>query len=839
VQCTRCGHVFTVLPDGSVAPPVASAVGLEGGQEGEPVREGTLVFGQAREGGRAGAAVPGRPGHAGDPPPSRTQVFGAVKLPEPSELEPRTSTQVFGAVPAMEPLPARTPASGALPAMASRTPRSGAFPSTEKDLEMEPRAPTRVFGALTPLSQDELTSPKTQIFGVTTQPSAGSPGGAPLGVGPGSASVSGPRKLTQAFGTAVEVAPAPVLPSEEPRHKTSVFGAVTGASIPSLPPVSPLASLPPGPAEARVSSAPSVPKPSSTQMFGMKELEARIAAASAPAPSGLDASELFSVEVTPEVEAPLPSGFPELGTGEPVHPGVSPMTSPLGAPAKPAPGTAARDPFDRLGESQQPAPRRSGDFPVPGMPRRTGEFAAQGGGSSPAPRRTGDFTVPGAPGEPAPRRTGDFTVPGAPGEPAPRRTGDFAVPGGPGESGPRRTGDFAVPGGPGEPAPQRRSGPFPVPGSPGEVAPKRSGPFAVPGAPGESLPRRSGEHGRLSSPRSSEHVPISLPPEAPVLNLGTPAVPDDIEAAALARFEARAKRRTRLLWVGVLVGVLGAAGFVAYRIDAARRAAVPQAIFNGLDDAQALLRKDDAASQEKAVAQFSEIVVKQPALLEARAALLLALSLRVDDSRLSLRRIELETDVLGRRMTKLQEEHSPSDWQNRVNAMQEQREALQAQVEPLNVKLRALDTRLTETFTSLPAQLPPESSRRDEIAFVRAQSIYFGVRGLEQAMVAAEHYRTLGAKDGWDAIALSEYALNGRVAPETLTEAYKQLDALIAADASFLRAYVLSARIALQQKRFEAAANALDSTQALNPAHELSLNLLSWIRQSDRAETDP
>jgi hypothetical protein len=109
------------------------------------------------------------------------------------------------------------------------------------------------------------------------------------------------------------------------------------------------------------------------------------------------------------------------------------------------------------------------------------------------------------------------------------------------------------------------------------------------------------------------------------------------------------------------------------------------------------------------------------------------------------------------------------------------------------------------------------------------------VNGSEQALTLAERYRVMGGADGWDAIALAEYATNARVPPDTLTEARIAIEKLRTADSAFILAYLLGARIALAQKDFEAAGSWLEAVMALNAAHDTAKQLLGWIEEAKRS----
>ncbi|HLL82339.1 MAG TPA: hypothetical protein VK420_06795, partial [Longimicrobium sp.] len=300
------------------------------------------------------------------------------------------------------------------------------------------------------------------------------------------------------------------------------------------------------------------------------------------------------------------------------------------------------------------------------------------------------------------------------------------------------------------------------------------------------------------------------------------------------QMEAGLRNRNRLAMTLLVLVALGGMAFIAFKIYSGRKAVVPHDVLMSMDAAVSLLRRDDSASQQKALDQLQGVRSRYPQLLEVQADLVLALALRLDDTRLSIKRIELESEILGRRMVKVEDEKSSSDWPNRVNAMSEERQELRKLLVPLQQRAADLERELSQAFMALPRE-PQELTPREETALLRAQAVYYGVAGSDDAVALSERYRSKGLNDGWDAIAYAEFALNARVPGDTLSQAYAGLDGVIAQDSSFLRAYVLSARVSLLQKRYDLASNTLEATLALNPAHELAPKLLSWVRQAERA----
>ncbi|HVE85323.1 MAG TPA: lipid kinase, partial [Myxococcales bacterium] len=83
------------------------------------------------------------------------------------------------------------------------------------------------------------------------------------------------------------------------------------------------------------------------------------------------------------------------------------------------------------------------------------------------------------------------------------------------------------------------------------------------------------------------------------------------------------------------------------------------------------------------------------------------------------------------------------------------------------------------------------------------------------------------------AVALAELALNARVSPDAMISAHAEMDELAQKDSTFLRSYVLSARLSLAQKHNESAVAGLEAVLALNPAHEIARQLLDWARSGD------
>jgi lipopolysaccharide biosynthesis regulator YciM len=222
-----------------------------------------------------------------------------------------------------------------------------------------------------------------------------------------------------------------------------------------------------------------------------------------------------------------------------------------------------------------------------------------------------------------------------------------------------------------------------------------------------------------------------------------------------------------------------------------------------------------------------------PEYIPAQADLVVALALQLDDERIQSRRLSAEADDINRRIARLNEDKSPSDWQNRVNAMQARLAEIAATTTPMMERVGLIDGHLNERFTTLQSLQP--SGAADQLAVARAQAIYSGVKGSDQAIVLAERYKNLGGTDGWGAIALAELALNSRVSPEAMVSAHAEMDELSTKDSTFLRSYVLSARLSLAQKHQDSAIQGLEAVLALNPAHEVARQLLETARSVEQS----
>ncbi len=282
----------------------------------------------------------------------------------------------------------------------------------------------------------------------------------------------------------------------------------------------------------------------------------------------------------------------------------------------------------------------------------------------------------------------------------------------------------------------------------------------------------------------------------------------------------------------LIVVVVGIPAILVVRSIARRHSAIPGEVLAAQENAIGLLRRDDRRSRSQAIKDIDQLVQGHGAIASTRALQVLALTLELDDVRVSVKRVLAQSDEINRRLARIRENH-PSDWEAQIGRGIVQLQALKLQSDPVVDEASSLDQRVTAAFSELLAvaqELP------DDLAVTRAEAVYFGAKGSDRALQFSERYRLLGGKDGWDVIAFAEYVANAHVTPATMAQARADLEGLRTADAAFLRAYVLGARLALAQREPDAAAILIDAAVALNPSHEVAQQLVAWVEESRRSE---
>ena len=308
--------------------------------------------------------------------------------------------------------------------------------------------------------------------------------------------------------------------------------------------------------------------------------------------------------------------------------------------------------------------------------------------------------------------------------------------------------------------------------------------------------------------------------------------PEDDPGVAI---RAQIRRRSRALLAAIAVAVV-LSGVFAIRGTVKRRSAIPVQVLASEDNALTLLRRDDRRSRKQAIDEIELLAQRYPQLASPAAIRLLALSLDLDDVKLGVKRVQAQSDEVSRSIARLQDRRSTGDWETRITAARAQVAALKKESDALTEEANAIDRKINDAYSALLTS-SKELQGSEQSAAIRAQAIYYGVRGSAKAFEYLGQYRQLGGKDGWDAIAQAEYAVNAQVPAATLGEARSLSERIRSTDSAFLRAYVLAARIALVQKDYDAAATLLEAVVALNPAHEIARQLIAWVDDAKHSET--
>lgn len=328
---------------------------------------------------------------------------------------------------------------------------------------------------------------------------------------------------------------------------------------------------------------------------------------------------------------------------------------------------------------------------------------------------------------------------------------------------------------------------------------------------------------RPSSARRIEHQQVNLPPDVSRGDersaLESPESDEDVVAA----IRASANRRTTIaVIVFLLIALLIGLALAWYLFGRALLKGDAPRIEQESRAALATLRRDDEASQQAAAAQTRALLTAHPDSVVARSALVIALSFLADDASAEARRTRTRQTELKARLDALAVDSSL-------------RPSLESQVEQHEGRARAAlalsverEASLRAEIVALDAALTAKSREGAErLAALRARAVAAGVLGEVSALSLAEEFRqSAPGPDNWADLALPEYVCNGG---SSFDEALKQLEAVELRDDTFLRAYVLSARIHLIQHNPEGAESQLDRVLAFHPGHDSAKRLQESI----------
>jgi hypothetical protein len=342
---------------------------------------------------------------------------------------------------------------------------------------------------------------------------------------------------------------------------------------------------------------------------------------------------------------------------------------------------------------------------------------------------------------------------------------------------------------------------------------------------------RAPAHDRSSSPTAPE-LPtldgpssLELPPDEGHHGAVAPPAGDDAaDEAALAAMRAAAGRRTTVAVIIFLVLALALAAALAwYLFGKALVGGGAAAIEAQARDAVALLRRDDDDAHAESIARSRSILEKAPDSVEARSALVLATALTADDASARARRDQHDVDALRRRLERLSD-RSPSreDLARRLERAQQAWSKSTREAEALQASLKQ------ETQALLQVAQARNLPTAQQLAALRARSVSLAVQGEATSLMLAEEFnQKSGLRDNWADMALPEYVANGGA---SFDDALRQLETVQVRDDTFLRAYVLSARISLLREDAQGAETQLAKVLAFHPGHDMARQLMAWVR---------
>jgi hypothetical protein len=329
-----------------------------------------------------------------------------------------------------------------------------------------------------------------------------------------------------------------------------------------------------------------------------------------------------------------------------------------------------------------------------------------------------------------------------------------------------------------------------------------------------------------------------------VPSTGGPTQPmSAVEADPAAMLRAQVARRNRIALILIALILVGAALGVTWKVFGKMllNRAPPAAAIEGCERALAQLRFDDSKAKEAAATQLTQLVGQFPDYVEGHAALVTTVSLQLDDVQQRVRRIEQLVERKNNIIARYNKEKSPANWETLAQALSAQVEELIKEHKPLAEAGHALDSKAREAYKGLESAVTRvgEPSKQAKLAALRAQALFHGVSGTDQALVLSKRYETTAegaVPDGWIDLAIPEYAANARVSEELMTQALGKIDELHKRDSTFLRTYVLSARLHLIKNELEAATSDLDQVLSMRKDHDVAAELREWVRKLPKAE---
>ncbi len=326
----------------------------------------------------------------------------------------------------------------------------------------------------------------------------------------------------------------------------------------------------------------------------------------------------------------------------------------------------------------------------------------------------------------------------------------------------------------------------------------------------------------LRDERQMRPLALELPPEpmgSPQDLRSPPVLQNQAAEDAAAMKAARSGGAGRAIVIILVIVALALAGVLVYRLFGKQLlgnllgTAVPVEAIQQTEQALATLRFDDRASQEKAVAQLTAVLAEHPTLPETQAALVIATALRFDD---------LQGEVVrGNEALKTLKANEGTEAQ--LNEVQ-------AKITSSQNAAKEQKARLSEGLAKLQSMMPnSEAGSATHLALLRADGLARGVLGDGEALTRAVAYnQRTQLRDDWVDLIEPEFALNGGTA---LDEAIEQLILLKSrsSNSTFLRPYVLLARLQLKKGEAQRAREELETVATMNSKHEIAREMLASL----------
>jgi hypothetical protein len=310
-------------------------------------------------------------------------------------------------------------------------------------------------------------------------------------------------------------------------------------------------------------------------------------------------------------------------------------------------------------------------------------------------------------------------------------------------------------------------------------------------------------------------APLDLPPEVPDM-LQTSQVESDenSDLEAMRAIQLASSRRAKIAVTVILALAVLAGGAVLLKIIlSSLQPEVPHAARESVSHALAQLRSDEPEAQKLATGALRGVVDANPKFAEARAALVLALAVRFDDNRSWSLRDASE-------LKQAQETLAANPASDDAEDLQKKIEILTPEVEREGDEVSALQAALAGHLTAL-ASIQKELPGDDAALAPVTNALAFGkaVQGDKSALTSV-------SADSWGQLSQPEYAL---AKGEELAEASIALHRLRSADNTFMRAYILLARVHLEKGESSEALGELETVLAMNAQHAGALRLKDAI----------